>query len=334
MPILLLAMAHVAALFGSLLLTEQLPGVRDAFAMAVLFAAMGIGALLLPSKLYDGWEHVVTDRRVISRYGRIVRSMERRAITFGRVHWHRSAAAVGDLELVVAVPFGPLRRKQRLVLRALRDPDRVFALVRGVEAPRHPGEADLPLIARLDPGERVVWGGHPEGLLLGWTDVATALLGVVLSTLSLAYGFRVAAIVIGLSRRGVSVTSQEWVLLCSAVAISWVLMTAVSGFLVWRGLFRARTLGTQTEYMLTDRRLLIRRGRVELSVDRSTIFDVACTPVRSGLSHLYLVLDTPEGRALADSGAMGFLPPPRDPVPPVLYAVRDGDALRRTILTR
>jgi hypothetical protein len=163
--------------------------------------------------------------------------------------------------------------------------------------------------------------------------VGTATLGVALGCLSLAYGYRVAAIVIGLARRGLGIHSQGWVLLFIAVAMSWVVMIAVSGFLVWHGTIRARALGSQTEYMLTDRRLLIRRGRIELSVDRRLIFDVACTPLRTGLSHLYLVLDTPEGRALADSGAMGFLPPPRDGVPPVLYGVRDAEALRRTILS-
>src|SRR5690606_28106835 len=214
--------------------------------------------------------------------------------------------------------------------------DQVFALVRGVETPPHPGDADLPLIDRLDENERVVWGGHPEGSPFSFRDIATTGFGFAMAALSVAYGHRVALIVIGLATRSEPAGAQQLALLFSAVAISTVLMMAVSAFLIWHGLIRARSLGRQTEYMLTDQRLLIRRGRVGLSVDRRLIFDVALTPLRraGGLAHLYLVLDTPEGRALADSGAMGLLPPPRDLVPPVLYAVRDAEALRKTILGR
>src|SRR5690606_10789344 len=160
-PVLLFAIAQVSILFGMLLSSEGLPGQRDAFALGLLFTALGLALILLPSRIFGEESYVVTDRRVLLRRGQTVRSMERRAIHVGRVRGHRSASSVGDRELVIPVPFGPLQRQQRVVLRVSRDPDQVFALVRGVETPPHPGDADLPLIDRLDENERVVWGGHP-----------------------------------------------------------------------------------------------------------------------------------------------------------------------------
>jgi hypothetical protein len=93
-------------------------------------------------------------------------------------------------------------------------------------------------------------------------------------------------------------------------------------------------MGRDTEYVLTNRRVLIRRGRTELSLDRKTIVDVAVVPVADGCRHLFLILDAPEARALSDSGAMGPLSPARDLVPPVLYELRDTDGVCELLLSR
>ena len=83
-----------------------------------------------PRYLFGDLAYLVTDKRVLVRRGRFVRSMERRKLTYARIVWHRSVPVVGHLELVVAVPFGPLARRLRVMLRDVREPDRLLALVR------------------------------------------------------------------------------------------------------------------------------------------------------------------------------------------------------------
>jgi hypothetical protein len=72
----------------------------------------------------------------------------------------------------------------------------------------------------------------------------------------------------------------------------------------------------------------------ELSLDRGRIGDVAETTGWRGLTTLYLVLDGPDARALADSGALKVIAPSRDSVPPVLYELRDPADLRSLLSGR
>lgn len=330
-PLLVFALATVAALFAALMGLAGLPGMENAVLVAGYLVLFGTGLLLLPHYLLDGTEYVVTDRRVLSARGRLRRSMSRNAITYARIQWHRSVAGVGHLELVCATPFGPLARKQRVVLYDVERPDRVLAYIRGATPNEHADDPDLPLAERLDPEEDVQWGGAPQGWLLGWRDVLTGVLGLAVTALGVSYGHRVSAILLGLEEVGLPVRSWEWVLFFLAVAITWIVMVGVGAWLMWWGVGRARRLGRDTEYVLTEHRLLIRRGRTELSVDRSCIVDVADAPVRRGLHHLFLVLDTPVSRALVVSGALGALPPSRDRVPPVLYELRDVERLKELL---
>jgi len=333
-PALLFALAAVTALFAALLWLSGIPAICQMAIVTSYLALTGIAVALAPRYLLDPCEYLLTDRRVLWRRGPLRRSIDRHAITLGRIRWHRSVAGVGHLELVRAVPFGPLARKQRLVLHDVKAPDQVFALVRGVEPSPHSGDPDVPLASRLDEGEDLVWGGGPDGWLVGWRDVVTALGGVIVLILGLRYGHTVAAILLGFEEFGLRVQSWTWVLFFLATGISWSVMTAIGGALVWHGVWRARALGHDTEYVLTNRRLLIRRGRTELSVDRRRIVDVAESPGTRGSINLYLILDAPHARALADNGALGSLTPPRDSVPPILYEVRDIEGLRDLILAR
>ena len=331
-PILLVAMAIVAALFAVLLRVADMPGMHKGIAVAALLAACAVAAILAPRILVDEQRYLVTDRRVLWRRGRTHRFVAIRDLTYARIRWHRSVPIVGHLELVVATPFGPLLRKLRVVLQDLREPDVVLALIRGEAPADGAGDRTVPLIERLDEGEQVVWGGHPRGTHVGWRETFTTAGGVAVSVLGLLYGHRVATILLDLEGIGLQVRSLEWGLLFSAVAISCVCILAIGLGLVWSGLVRSRQLGQDTEYLLTDRRLLIRRGGTELSLDRSRIVDAALMPAGRRLHHLFLLLDSPDSRAIADSGALGPVLPARDAVPPVLFELADAEQVRARIL--
>lgn len=337
--------AAVAALFAALLRMVGVTGWEESALMACYVAMLGVGILLAPTYLLDPCEFLVTDRRVLwrrpwkipflrSANTAIVRSIEPRTLSYTRIRWHRSVPGVGTLELVRAVPFGPLARNQRLVLHDLDAPDRVLALIRGVEPSPHAGDDQMPLTDRLDPGEEVLWGAGPEGWLIGWREMLTAIGGAVVVLLGLRYGADAVRILMSLERGGLAVGSGAWMLLFTATLLSFAMMVSVGGTLLWYGSVRARTQGRETEYVITNKRLLIRRGRTELSLDRKRIFDVAETPTWRGLRNVFLILDGPEGRALGDSGALRTWPPSREPVGPVLYEVRDSEGARDILLER
>ena len=328
-----LVMAAVAALFAALIRVAGQAGWQESALVACYLAVFAIGGLLAPRYLLDPCEFVLTDRRVLWRRGRMVRSIELDGITYARVRWHRSVPGVGSLELVRAVPFGPLARSQRLVLHDLTAPDRVLAMVRGVEPPENAGDDQVALTDRLDEGEQVLWGAGPEGPLLGWQDVLIALGGAAVVVIGLRYGVMVGSILMGLEEIGLPLDSLPWIFLFSATLLTFAMIVGVGGALVWYGLVRARAQGRQTEYIVTDRRLLIRRGRTELSLDRQRIFDVASAPSWRGLHNVFLILDGPGARALGDTGALTGLTPPRDAVAPVLYELRDAERVRDVLLS-
>lgn len=333
-PLLLVSVAAITGLFAGLVSLVGLPGASQTALLALYLVLTAAAVWVAPSFLLDPCRFAITDRRVLWKRGRLRRSIDRHAITYARIRWQRGAPTVGSLELVRAVPFGPLARKQRLVLHDLKAPDAVLAIVRGVEPCVHGGDASTPLTDRLDPGEEVLWGGGPEGLLVDWRHVATTLLGLFVLLVGLPTGLRSAAILADLEERGLMMTSWTWVLLFVSVALTAIVILAVGLGLAWHGILRARAMGHDTEYVLTDSRLLIRRGRTELSLDRGRIVDVAETTGWRGLTTLYLVLDGPDARALADSGALRVIAPSRDSVPPVLYELRDPSDLRSLLSGR
>ena len=330
--VLLFAFALVAALFCGLLYVAELQGARQTGAMAAYLFALATATLLAPSFLHDSCEYLVTEHRVMWRRGRVQRWIDRKAISYARISWNTHSPGVGHLELVRATPFGPLSRRQRLVLHNVSAPDRVYACIRGVEPVEQLGDPELPLTDRLDAGERVLWGGGPQGFMLGWRDVATALLGGAVLWLAMRYGGQTAGVLVDLERLGLQVRSWTWLLLFLATALSWSVIACVGAWLLWHGMIRARAMGRDTEYVLTNRRVLIRRGRTELSLDRKCIVDVAVVEVADGCRHLFLILDAPEARALSDSGAMMPITPARDVVPPVLYELRDTERLCELLL--
>jgi hypothetical protein len=72
------------------------------------------------------------------------------------------------------------------------------------------------------------------------------------------------------------VRSWTWLLLFLATTLSWGVIASVGIWLLWHGILRARAMGRDTEYVVTNRRVLIRRGRTELSLDRKGIESYGC----------------------------------------------------------
>ena len=332
-PALFFAFAVVAALFAGLLSVAGIAAVRSTAFLAFYLFMTGASILIMPHLLLDGCRYAITDRHVIWKRGDMRRVIERRAITYGRIHWHRSIPGVGTLELVRAAPFGPFSRQQRVVLHDVAAPDRLFALIRGSTPGEFAGYCDVPLTDRLDEGENVVWGSAPAGLGLGRSELLIAGLGGGTLAMGLYYFQRTASVVMMFERAGLPVRSATWLMLFFAIVISASVILCVGAVLLWKGLWGARAHGSRTEYILTDTRVLIRRDRTELSVDRRRIVDVAEEPGSGELRDLYLILDGPRAKALNDSGALSWFKPARAAVPPVLYEVREREQFTRLLLS-
>src|SRR5690606_28219141 len=195
-PALLVTVGAIAALFAGLLALVELPGVTQMGLVAAYFAMTALAVWVAPSFLFDPCRFVITDRRVLWKRGRLRRSIDRYAITYARIAWNPRVPTIGHLELVRAVPFGPLSRKQRLVFPYLPAPDAVLAIVRGAEPSAHAGDATTALTDRLGPGEEVLWGAGPEGLSVDWRHVITTLLGLAVLFVVLPAGLR-SAVVLG-----------------------------------------------------------------------------------------------------------------------------------------
>jgi hypothetical protein len=332
-PTLFFVFAVVVALFAGLVSVAGVPAVRATSFLAFYLFLSGVSLVLVPRYLLDACEYAITDRHVIWKRGQSRRIIERRGITYGRIHWHRSVPGVGSLELVRATPFGPFSRRQRVMLHHVEAPDRLFALIRGVSPGEFAGYGDVPLTDRLDAGETVLWGASPLGFRLGRSELLTAGSGALVLLAGLVYSHRTASVLLLLERSGLPVRSGTWLMLFAATLISATVIFAVGASLLWHGSLGARAAGSHTEYILTQARVLIRRGTTELSVDRRRIVDVAEQPSTGDLGNLYLILDGPRANALDDSGALGLLSPPRSAVLPVLYEVRDRELFRRLLFS-
>lgn len=326
-----LAVASSSFLFAALVLTIHSPDWKGALLVGTYAVVAMIGIALAPRYLLDGARFAITDRRVLVQSMGRVRSIDRRGIAFARIRWHATEVGVGRLELVRAVPFGPLLRKERLAFHDVERPDRLWAHLREVEPTSTTGddeELEADLLRRLDADERVLWGGGPEGLRLSWRDLGITLLGLVMGFIAMRYALLTGSILVGFEEMGLPVGSLLWVLFAAATLVTFALLASIAAMLVWWGTVRARGEGSQTEYLVTNRRVLIRRGRTELSLDRNRIVDLAERPGFFGLRHVCFILDGPEARALGDHGALTGLLPSRDEVPPILYELRDIERLR------
>ena len=113
-------------------------------AFAAWMATLGIALNFGPRWWRSELEFILTDRHIVMRRGRLRRSIDRREVSYARIHWNPKRPGIGDLEIVRAVPTGALRRRLMLRLQSITAPDRVWAIVRGAEdvAPRLQNELE------------------------------------------------------------------------------------------------------------------------------------------------------------------------------------------------
>jgi hypothetical protein len=299
----------------------------------VVFAAWCAGIGLAIWRVPVWWrsqvEYVVTERHVIWQRGRIRRSIESRQISYALTRWNTGDPSLGDLVLVRAVPTGALRRTLSLTLHDVSAPDRLWALIRGVEPSAPLGSGERPLAQRLDPGERVLWSAAP--LASPWTGrrAATGAIGAFLLLMfvrSMLRGVPSLARVLRLH----TLSPAMAVVLVAGVGLGMLLLLTVAAGVADAAFLRPMRLARQTRYFVTDARVLIRRGEEELSLDRSHIAYVIDAPSKK-LHDVFLVLDGPQARALAPSGAFGSEETAVEGLRPVFAAIADADTVGRIL---
>ncbi len=314
-------------------------GLGQSPAGSLLFAvwAMTIGLVsrTLPSWWNAGARFTVTQRSVIWQRGPFRRTLDRAAISYARITWSARSAHVGTLELIRAVPTGALRRRLALRLEGLESPDGVLAIIRGAEAVASPGHGMLPIAQRLDHDERVLWAARPLPSLRAYLprngeewSLAAVTLGLLVVSITLSCR------TVTLERRVLQAgfTSHSvpfWALACGmGVAVAVILGTAI--FLAKSTLVRRARALHETRYLISNKRVLIQRGREELHLERNRIVDVIDAPAGDGTRNLFLVIDGPRARAVATSGAFGEAERGPD-LRPVFECVSDSDGARRVL---
>ena len=280
-------------------------------AFAAWLAILAVGAWRVPLWWRAQVEYIVTDKHVIWRRGRLRRSIEISAISYALIRWSARDPSVGDLVLIRAVPTGALRRTLSLTLADVLAPDRLWAIVRGVTPSAPLGDGERPLSQRLDEGERVLWSAIP--LASPWTPrrAATAAIGALVTG---AFVQALAKSIPNLAKilRLHALPASTFGVLVAGAALGLLLLLAVAIAVGYAALIRPMRIARATRYFVTNARVLIRRGNEELHLDRSRIAYVIDAPLGGatphdpgGLHDVFLVLDGPQARAMATSGAFG-----------------------------
>lgn len=313
-------------------------GVRLALGIApgrlFFFSAFAVTAGLVGWQLPKVWlskvTYALTESRVIIRRGPFRRSIARADISYALIRWKRDDPTIGDLVLVRAVPTGALRRTLRLALSEVAAPDRVWALVRNVPPSAALGTSARALSQRLDDDEEVLWTGTP--LAAWWTPrrVVSAALAVVVLALAVRAAWSGQAVLHKVGRyKLLSPSALPFLYAAAAVGVLFVLVSGA--FLFYEAVVLPKRQLPQTRYFVTNRRVLIRRGLEELSLDRARISYVIDAPRRSSgeLHDVFLVLDGPKARGLSASGA--FDENGLGELAPVFSAIADGPAVEKLL---
>lgn len=308
-------------------------------ASTLLFAfwttTLGIAFRTVPRYLMERARYVVTEHHVVVHFGPFRRSIQRGSVSFARIFWDQDQPDTGDLELVRAVPTGALRRRLLLRLPGVVAPDRVWAIVRGAEDVAPLGSAEMPIGQRLDRGERVIWSAQPRQQLRAYLPQGQRQwLLMSISGFTVFSGMEMVSRSVSalgkVARGGMPFLSPSFLALAAAIFMAVALVLVVGGYIAYDTLIRPAKLVGDTRYLITDKRVLIQRRGEELHVDRSKIVDVIDAPAGDGLSNVFMVLDGPQARALAASGAFGEMQ--RSPhLRPVFEAVEDAEGARRVL---
>jgi hypothetical protein len=304
-------------------------------AFAAWCAALAVGAWRVPLWWQSQLEYIVTDKHVIWRRGRLRRTIDKGSISYALIRWNPRMPSVGDLVLVRAVPTGALRRTLSLTLNDVTAPDRLWAIVRGVVPSAPLGDGERPLAQRLDDGERVLWSAIP--MASPWTirRGASAALGAMVAG---AFVQSLVKAVPGIAKvlRAHALPPGLLAVFVGAAALGLLLLLAVAVGVAYASVVRPLLLKRATRYFVTDARVLIRRGNEELHLDRSRIAFVIDAPLRkspkkhdAALHDVFLVLDGPQARAMAMSGAFGEQD--ADVLRPVFSAIADADTVNELL---
>jgi hypothetical protein len=281
-------------------------------------------------------EYIITDHHVVSKRGPFRRVIARKSISYARIFWLPDDPHVGHIELVRAVPTGAMRRRLLIRLNGLAAPDKVWALIRGVDS-RSESNAGVRCVSqRLEEGERVLWSASPvtswrRFLPHGRRAWRTFALGATLVVTVAHLAQRSVSNWRQLLDAGLAEHMGTLVALAAGQAIAIVLLVSVTAFLLHSSVVQPGRQLSRTRYLITNRRVLIQREHEELHLDRDQIVDVIDIQGLRGLHNVFLVLDGPRARALELSGAFGESD--RDSnLRPILEGVEDWESVSTLLL--
>jgi hypothetical protein len=129
---------------------------------------------------------------------------------------------------------------------------------------------------------------------------------------------------------GFSYLSPTFMALAAGLFLAVALVLVVGAYIAYDTVIRPGKLVGDTRYLITDKRVLIQRRGEELHVDRAKIVDVIDAPAGGGLRNVFMVLDGPQARSLAASGAFGELERSSN-LRPVFESVEDAEGARRVL---
>lgn len=303
---------------------------------SLLLAAWAITVGLLSHSLPVWWaagaRYTVTRRSVIWQRGPFRRALDRSAISFARITWSERAPHVGTLELVRTTRAGALRRRWSLRLEGLASPDGVLAIIRDAHAVASPGHGWLPIAQRLDHDERVLWSAKPIPSLKAYLPRSTeewslATVNLVLIGVASVMVQKTVSLEQRMLHAGYSWLSVSFWGLSIGMGVAVIVMLGTTYFLAKNTLGkRARSLRA-TRYLISNKRVLIQRGREELHLDRNRVIDVIDAPAGQGTRTLFLVVDGPKVRSLSVSRAYEEAEQGSDLLP-VFECVGDSDGAR------
>lgn len=288
--------------------------------MSAWSATLAILTWRVPMWFRSRLTYTITDTHVLWKAGRMRRSIERAEVSFARIRWDSERPGTGDLILVRAVQTGALRRTLALTLVDIEAPDRVWARIRGAATSEAMGDGGRPLAQRLDDGERVLWTAGPVATPWSLRRSASALGSLVMIAFAVRMVFRVTP---SIAKMHPLLSTGLFVALVAGIAASTLMVALVGLGIGYDAVVRPRALRKATRYFVTDRRVLIRRGSEELSLDRSRIADAIAAPSSRKSRTLFLVLDGPRARSLSVSGA--FEEDAGSELLPVLSSLEDAD---------